>query len=202
MTPGPDFDSYIDVAERIRMFRDKHPDGSLRPHNPDNPVTVQQVGDNTYLQYVACAYRSPDDPAPGIGVAWEKVPGKTSFTRDSEAMVVETSAWGRAIVAVLAADTKKVASADEVRNRPDDNQAPTYARQAADKADAAIRRVVTVAKQHDPSSTDADRKAWIQTEMEARDLDMNNPDHLGQFAAELEQMASNMDPWANEGNQQ
>jgi hypothetical protein len=32
-------------------------------------------------------------------------------------MVAETSAWGRAIVAALAADTQKVASADEVRNR-------------------------------------------------------------------------------------
>jgi galactose-1-phosphate uridylyltransferase len=32
-------------------------------------------------------------------------------------MVCETSAWGRAIVAVLAADAKKVATIDEVRNR-------------------------------------------------------------------------------------
>ena len=32
-------------------------------------------------------------------------------------MNAETSAWGRAIIAVLAADTQKIASAEEVRNR-------------------------------------------------------------------------------------
>ena len=34
-------------------------------------------------------------------------------------MVAETSAWGRAIVAALAGETKRIASADEVRNRQD-----------------------------------------------------------------------------------
>ena len=50
-------------------------------------------------------------------MAWEPLPGLTPFTKGSELMVAETSAWGRAIVAALAADTQKVASADEVRNR-------------------------------------------------------------------------------------
>lgn len=36
-------------------------------------------------------------------------------------MNAETSAWGRAIVAALAADTQKVASAQEVRNRQADS---------------------------------------------------------------------------------
>lgn len=107
---------YNDVANRIREFRAKHPDGSLRPVNPDQPVTIIEVGGQVFLQYVAAAYRSPDDPMPGIGVAWETFPGRTPFTKGSEAMVAETSAWGRAIVAALAADTKNgVASADEVR---------------------------------------------------------------------------------------
>jgi hypothetical protein len=53
-----------------------------------------------------------------VGLAWEPVPGKTSYTRDSELQNAETSAWGRAIVAVLAADTKKgIASAEEVQSR-------------------------------------------------------------------------------------
>jgi len=109
-------EGYIDVATRIVEFRSKYPEGSLRPFNPDQPITVITLGDKTYLQYVAVAYRDPHDAAPGIGVAWEPFPGRTPFTRDSEAMVAETSAWGRAIVAALAADTKKgVASADEVK---------------------------------------------------------------------------------------
>lgn len=121
---------YIDVATRIVEFRTRYPEGSLRPYNPDQPITVITIGDKTYLQYVAVAYRDPHDAAPGIGVAWEPFPGRTPFTRDSEAMVAETSAWGRAIVAALAADTKKgVASADEVRvaqarRAPQTKQAP------------------------------------------------------------------------------
>ena len=74
--------------------------------------------------YTACAYRTPDDIRPGVGVAWELVPGATSFTRGSEAMNAETAAWGRAIVAVLAADTKRgVASAQEVNNRQEFDEA-------------------------------------------------------------------------------
>jgi len=109
-------EGYIDVATRIVEFRAKFPEGSLRPFNPDQPVQIITIEGKTFLQYVAVAYRDPHDVAPGIGVAWEPFPGKTPFTRDSEAMVAETSAWGRAIVAALAADTKKgIASADEVK---------------------------------------------------------------------------------------
>jgi hypothetical protein len=109
----------VDVAERIRIFRDLYPEGSLRPADPSRPFWVDDIpGVGPRLVYVAAAYRHPDDPAPGIGSAWEPLPGRTPYTRDSELMVAETSAWGRAIVAALAADTKRgVASADEVRAR-------------------------------------------------------------------------------------
>lgn len=116
---------YIDVATRIAEFRRQHPTGSLRPVNPDQPVTVITIGDKTFLQYVAAAYRTPDDPTPGIGISWEPFPGRTPFTRDSEAANAETSAWGRAIVAALAADTKHgVASLDEVENAKARTAAP------------------------------------------------------------------------------
>lgn len=110
---------YVDVAERIRIFRDLYPEGSLRPASLERPFWIENVdGVGQRLVYVAAAYRHPEDPAPGIGSAWEPLPGKTPYTRDSELMVAETSAWGRAIVAALAADTKRgVASADEIRAR-------------------------------------------------------------------------------------
>ena len=110
---------YIDVAERIREFREKYPTGSLQPANLDKPYEIIHIeGVGTRLVYVAAAYRTPDDMRAGIGMAWEPLPGLTSFTNNSELMVAETSAWGRAIVAVLAADTKRgIASADEVRAR-------------------------------------------------------------------------------------
>lgn len=111
-------EDYVDVATRLRMFKEKYPEGSLQPFNPERPIEVVTVGEKTFLAYTAAAYRSPDDQRPGIGIAWEPFPGQTPYTRDSEAMNCESSAWGRAIVAALAADTKKgVASADEVRNR-------------------------------------------------------------------------------------
>lgn len=108
---------YIDVAERIRKFRADYPTGSLQAANPLEPYRIETIEDKTFVVYCAAAYRTPDDPRPGIGIAWEPVPGKTNFTRDSELQNAETSAWGRAIVAVLASDTKNIASADEVRNR-------------------------------------------------------------------------------------
>ena len=112
-----DLAGYVDVAERIRMFREKYPNGTLQPACLQEPYEIITVGERTFIVYVASAYRTPDDQRPGVGIAWEPFPGKTPYTRDSELMNAETSAWGRAIIAALAADTQKIASADEVRNR-------------------------------------------------------------------------------------
>lgn len=120
-----DLSGYVDVAERIRIFKEKYPNGSLQPANIEKPYDVVAVGERLFVVYVAAAYRQPDDQRPGIGVAWECFPGRTTFTKDSELMNAETSAWGRAIIAALAADTQKIASADEVRNR---QEAPTEAK--------------------------------------------------------------------------
>lgn len=114
---------YIDVAARIVEFRTKHPDGSLQPADPAAPFRIIELAGQPYIVVVAAAYRSPDDQRPGIGMAYEPVPGKTNFTRGSELQNAETSAWGRAIVAALAGDTKRsVASAEEVRNREADRE--------------------------------------------------------------------------------
>lgn len=115
---------YVDVADRIRAFREKHPEGSFQPADKAVPYRIETIGSQTYIVYTAAAYRSPDDPTPGIGSAWEPVPGQTNFTKNSELQNAETSAWGRAIVAALAADAKKVASADEVRNRSAEQTIP------------------------------------------------------------------------------
>ena len=112
---------YIDVAARIVEFRTKHPEGSLQ----QAAIEFRTFGGKDWIIYTAAAYRTPDDQRPGMGTAWEQVPGKTPFTRDSELQNAETAAWGRAIVAALAADTKRgVASAEEVRNRTVDRNAP------------------------------------------------------------------------------
>ena len=106
-------DDYVDVAERIRTFKETFPEGTLQAWQPPE---LFHVGDKTFIAYSAAAYRTPDDQRPGVGWAWEPVPGPTNFTRDSELQNAETSAWGRAIVA-LGFETKKIASANEVQNR-------------------------------------------------------------------------------------
>jgi hypothetical protein len=118
-------DDYIDVAARIAEFRDKYPDGRLRPADPVVPYRIETIGNETYIVVVAAAHRDKDDTLPGVGMAYEVFPGKTPYTRGSELQNAETSAWGRAIVAALAADTKRgVASAEEVRNRAAEREEP------------------------------------------------------------------------------
>lgn len=142
---------YVDVNARIALFKEKYPEGSLQPADPERPFGVTQVGDKLFISYAAAAYRTPDDVRPGIGCAWEPVPGKTNFTRDSELQNAETSAWGRAIVAALAADTKKgIASAEEVRNRTADREAP-------DTPQAMRARIWAAAK----------AKGWEQADVES-----------------------------------
>jgi hypothetical protein len=117
-----DLSNYVDVAARVELFRQKHPEGSLQCELLDLPPAFAQA----FIAVKASAFRSPEDPRPGVEMAWEPVPGTTPYTRNSELMNACTSAIGRAIVAVLAADTKRgMASADEVRNREPQSQAST-----------------------------------------------------------------------------
>ena len=118
-------DDYVPVNERIVAFREMYPEGTLRPADPSEPFRMIDVDGKVFLAYTAAAYRHPEDPAPGIGCAWEPVPGLTNFTRNSELQNAESSAWGRAIIAVGAADAKRgIASAEDVRNRQSEQQVP------------------------------------------------------------------------------
>lgn len=108
-------DEYVDVAARITQFYERYPNGRLTRR--DEP-RVLEVGTKLFICYTALAYRTPDDPIPAIGTAWEPFPGPTQFTRDSELMNAETAAWGRAIIAV-GIGSKKIASREEVRARTD-----------------------------------------------------------------------------------
>lgn len=126
-----DLGDYVTVAERIEQFREKHPEGSLQsewqivtiPTAVKQPDGTWTTLDRPIIVAKAYAYRTPDDPRPGIGHAQESYPGKTPYTRDSELMNAESSAWGRALVAVLAADTRRgVASRDEIITRRDESK--------------------------------------------------------------------------------
>jgi hypothetical protein len=107
------FDSYNDVATRIREFIDKHPEGSLQQLR----LEIITIGNQLGVLYVAAAYRHPGDDRPGIGTAFEPVPAVNPGLRGSEVMVAETSAWGRALVAIGADTRKGIASANEIQAR-------------------------------------------------------------------------------------
>lgn len=126
---------YIDVATRIVEFREKYPEGRLRQRD----VQFLDFAGKSWVVFTAEAWRTPDDPAPAHGTAWEPVPGPTQFTRDSELQNAETAAWGRAMVAALAVDTRKgIASTEEVRNRqqPTPSERTKNALEAIERADS------------------------------------------------------------------
>lgn len=131
-------DEYVDVAARIREFYAKYPEGRL---TTGSPPQIVEVGGKPFVWYHARAYRTPDDPLPGDGWASEPIPGPTQFKHDSELQNAETSAWGRAIVA-LGFETKHIASANEVRAREAaPAPAPTSPFQTPFANDAQIKRL-------------------------------------------------------------
>lgn len=106
----PERSDYIQVHERMQQFREAYPAGSLQTE-----YHWDERDGEKWLVVKAYAYRDPEDTRPGIGHAWEPVPGRTPYTRGSELMVGETSAWGRALAALGIAVHKGIATGDEIR---------------------------------------------------------------------------------------
>lgn len=123
MPNPPDLDDYVDVRQRMVEFFDLYPEGSFQ-----SECQFTQVDGRWVTIVKAYAYRHPEDPKPGTGLAYEFIPALTTsgkpnpYVKDSELQNAETAAWGRAVIAVGASDSKKpIASRQEVRNRTADN---------------------------------------------------------------------------------
>ena len=114
MAQKPNLDDYIDVRERMAEFFEAYPEGTFQ-----SECQFLQTDGRSCVVVKAYAYRHPEDPKPGQGLAFEFIPGNTPYTKNSELQNAETAAWGRAVVAVGAGDTKRtpIASREEVRNR-------------------------------------------------------------------------------------
>ena len=113
MANRPNLDDYVDVRERMADFFEAYPEGSFQ-----SECQFLTTDGRSAVVVKAYAYRTPDDPMPGHGLAFEFIPGKTPYTKDSELQNAETAAWGRAVIAVGAGDSKRpIASREEVRNR-------------------------------------------------------------------------------------
>jgi hypothetical protein len=108
-----DMSDYSTVAERLAAGFDRYPDCRFQSEVED---VRNAAGELIGWKCRVAFFRTPDDQVPIIAHAVEPYPGKTSFTKDSEAMNAETSAIGRALI-LAGFPSKKIASADEVRNR-------------------------------------------------------------------------------------
>lgn len=100
---------YIQVNERIMKFYETYENGSLQSElvRMDDKLVIVK----------AWAYRTPDDPRPGVGYSSMEIPGSTSFTKGSELENTETSAWGRALAALGFEVKRGIASKEEVQNK-------------------------------------------------------------------------------------
>ena len=117
-----DMTNYVTVAERMTAAFDRWPDMRVQESLPQ----VRQIDGQTVVEVTVMIYRTPDDPLPGIGSAWEPFPGTTPFTRNSEMMNASTSAIGRVLAAMGVGAQRSLASADEVELRKalDPNEGP------------------------------------------------------------------------------
>lgn len=109
-----DLEGYIPVNQRIDRFYELYGQGSIiteRAFVSSEPDGVPRVWCK------ALAYRTAEDPHPGVGWSWMVLPGSTNFTRGSELENTETSAWGRAIASLGILIDKSIASQNEVDNK-------------------------------------------------------------------------------------
>lgn len=112
---------YVDVATRLQLFYEKHPDGVIQCM----PAEIKTVGDKLFIAVMAYGYKTPDDAMPYMAQAWEPAVGSTNFTRNSECMNAETSAVGRMLGMMGIAAKKSIASRDEVSNRASETEPQT-----------------------------------------------------------------------------
>lgn len=141
----PDFKidpDYKEVSERVRDLYAKHPDAVLT-----GGFEIKGIGDKTYVIYRAECIRAPGEE-PCVGFAQEEIPGRTPYTKGSEIQNAETSAWGRAIVAAGASESKRIASADEIRSARARETAPDEPARPAPAAPERVAALAAAVKDH------------------------------------------------------
>ena len=119
-----DLSNYVDVPTRFAAALERWPELRIVENRPE----VITVGDKVFIAVTVQAWRTPDDPIPAQGTAWEPIPGLTPFTKNSEMMNASTSALGR-VLGFMMSFGPKMASAEEVRNRQETKAPATLVRQ-------------------------------------------------------------------------
>jgi hypothetical protein len=114
-----DLSNYVDVPTRFALALERWPELRIIENRPE----VITIGDKIFISVTVQAWRTPEDPVPAQNTAWEIFPGATPFTRGSEMMNASTSALGR-VLGFMMSFGPKMASAEEVRNRQPETNAP------------------------------------------------------------------------------
>jgi hypothetical protein len=131
-------ENYVDVPHRIKLFYEKYPNGSLQMDS----IQFETIGDQVIVIGKAYAFRTPEDPRPGVGTAQEYFPGKTGFTRGSEIQNLETSCWGRAIGALGIGIDKSIATKEEVELAIERNKQETVTMKRANPGLKKIKEIL------------------------------------------------------------
>ena len=116
MSPEKKFDlgDYVEVRDRVKLFYELYAQGRL----VTTEVRASTEPDGKPRIWVqAKAYRTIDDPLPGIGWSWMELPGASSYTLHSELENTETSAWGRAIGSLGILIERSIASSNEIASK-------------------------------------------------------------------------------------
>src|SRR3990167_1592067 len=111
-----DMGDYVEVKDRIKVFYELFGAGRLVTSGYE--LTNEPDGKPKVI-VTALAYRTVDDPHPGVGTSWMYLPGKTSYTAGSEIENVETSAWGRAIGSLGILIDRSIATTNEIEAKAD-----------------------------------------------------------------------------------
>lgn len=169
-----DLGDYVDVKTRIQQFWDAYPDGRIECSEPQ----ALTMDGRWFIASQVAIYRFHDDPTPAAtGNAWEPFPGRSPYTKDSEAMNAETSAVGRALGNLGIGIGGSIATAEEVRNRRAE-QAPISdeQRQELHKSLAALT----------PAQTAKVRGAWkAQKVRKLEELTAADLDRVNELIAEI-----------------
>lgn len=119
---------YVEVKDRIARFYELFGGGRL----VTDKVRILTAPDGSQRVMVrALAYRSADDPLPGVGHSWMGLPGTTPYTRGSELENAETSAWGRAIGSLGILILGSIATSNEIDSKADSTVTGAASGQAA-----------------------------------------------------------------------
>lgn len=161
---SPDLSGYVPVVERLQRALAAYPELRI----VERPARVVELGDSVFVVASVTVHRTPDDPLPTSAEAWEPFPGRTPYTRNSEAANAATSALGRALGYMGYGLTTSIASADDVRARSGEPE-PAHNREgregmpkpAREPAREKLRASIANPPQHDPDAIPAGMRAVI-----------------------------------------